>query len=222
MTREQSGRPQGPVMTWGGKDGRSRLRGVCRACSCFLAHLTGLTDKGQGGLLRAWIEPHLKRLYGFAFALTQDRDESQDLVQECVVRALAAKRRPTDEPARRAWLFRILRNAFVDQYRKTGREVGLDPSLDDYAEDGANGWHGDHRIVDVVTVRIAVTRLSAAQREIIALIDFVGFSYAEAANVLGVAEGTVMSRIARARKALLAVLETENVTPLASARRQRL
>ena len=169
--------------------------------------------------MRDWIEPHLNRLYGFAFALTQDRDESQDLVQECVVRALAAKRRPVDEPARRAWLFRILRNAFIDKYRKSGREVGLDPTVDDHADDSAGGWRGDHRIIDVVTVRIAITRLSAAQREIIALIDFGGFSYAEAADVLGVAEGTVMSRIARARKALLAVLEKENVTPLARARR---
>ena len=174
------------------------------------------------GPLRAWIEPHLNRLYGFAFALTQNRDESQDLVQECVLRALSAKRRPTDEPARRAWLFRILRNAFIDEYRKSGREVGFDPTIDDYAEDTDSGWRGDHRIIDVVTVRIAIARLSAAQREIIALVDFVGFSYAEAADVLGVAEGTIMSRLARARKALLAVLEKENVTPLARARRQRL
>ena len=168
--------------------------------------------------MREWIEPHLNRLYGFAFALTQDRDQSQDLVQECVVRALAAKRRPADEPARRAWLFRILRNAFIDKYRRSGREVGIGPAINGFADDTESGWRGDRRIIDVVTVRIAITRLSAAQREIIALIDFVGFSYAEAADVLGVAEGTVMSRIARARKALLTVLERENITPLTRAR----
>ncbi len=171
--------------------------------------------------MRDWIEPYLNRLYGFAFALTQDRDESCDLVQECAVRALAAKRWPTDEPARRAWLFRILRNAFIDSYRKSGREVSLDPAVDNHADDAECGWGGDHRIIDVVTVRIAVTRLTAAQREIIALIDFVGLSYAEAADVLGVAEGTIMSRVARARSALLAVMDRENVTPLARVRGQR-
>ena len=175
----------------------------------------------QDERLREWIEPHLKRLYGFAFTLTQDRDESRDLVQECVVRALAAKRRPTDEPARRAWLYRILRNAFIDNYRKSGREIGLDATIDNHADDVESGWRGDRRIIDVVTVRIAITRLTAAQREIIALVDFSGLSYGEAAEVLGVAEGTIMSRLARARKALLAVMESENVTPLARVRGQR-
>jgi len=171
--------------------------------------------------LREWIEPHLGRLYGFAFTLTRDRDESCDLVQECVVRALAAKQRPSDDPARRAWLFRILRNVFIDNCRKSGREVGLGPAIDDHADDIESGWRGDRRIIDVVTVRIAITRLTAAHREIIALIDYVGLSYGEAADVLGVAEGTIMSRLARARKALLSVMERENVTPLARARGQR-
>ncbi len=171
--------------------------------------------------MREWIEPYLNRLYGFAFTLTQDRDESCDLVQECVVRALAARQRPKDDAARRTWLFRILRNVFIDNYRKSGREVGLDATIDNHADDAESGWRGDRRIIDVVTVRIAVARLTAAQREIIALIDFVGLSYGEAAGVLGVAEGTIMSRLARARKALLSVMERENVTPLARVRGQR-
>ena len=70
-------------------------------------------------------------------------------------------------------------------------------------------------------MRIAIARLTTAQREIIALVDFTGLSYREAAEVLGVAEGTVMSRLARARKALLAVMERENVTPIARARERR-
>jgi len=171
--------------------------------------------------LREWIEPYLNRLYGFAYTLTQDRDDSYDLVQECALRALSAGRRPEDEPARRAWLFRILRNAFIDKCRRGGVEVGLDGSIDDRADDVDAGWCGDRRLIDVVTVRIAVAKLPTAQREVIALIDFVGLSYREAADVLGVAEGTIMSRLARARKALLDVMERENVTPLARARGQR-
>lgn len=171
--------------------------------------------------MRAWIEPYLDRLYGFAFALTQDQDDSRDLVQECAVRALSAARRPVDEPARRAWLFRILRNAFIDRARRRGAEVGLDPVADTHADDDEAGWGGDRRIVDVVTVRIALAKLTTNHREIIALVDVVGLSYREAADVLGLAEGTIMSRLARARKALLAVMEQENVTPISRARGRR-
>ncbi len=170
-------------------------------------------------VLREWIEPYLGRLYGFAFALTQDRDQSCDLVQDCVLRALAAASWPSDERACRAWLFRILRNAFIDRHRKSGFEVSFDPVHETYTDDAEAGWHGDRRIVDVVTVRIAIDRLTPTHREIIALVDFAGLSYRETAEVLGIAEGTVMSRLARARKALLAVMETENVTVLARARK---
>jgi RNA polymerase sigma-70 factor (ECF subfamily) len=170
--------------------------------------------------LRGRIEPYLDRLYGFAYALSQDRDQSRDLVQECALRALEATRKPRDERAYRAWLFRILRNAFIDKCRKTGMETGLDGAAD-AADDAESGWSGDRRIIDVVTVRIAVGKLSAAHREIIALVDFVGLSYVEAAEILGVAEGTVMSRLARARGALLTIIADDNVTPLSRARRPR-
>lgn len=168
---------------------------------------------GGGGPLRQWIESNLDRLYGFAFALAQDGEQARDLVQDCALRALEARRSPRDEAAYRAWLFRILHNAFIDKCRKAGREVEIDAALD-IADDDESGWKGDRRIVDVVTIRIAVAKLPIAHREIIALVDFVGFSYAEAANVLDIAEGTVMSRLSRARKALLDIIADDNITPL--------
>jgi RNA polymerase sigma-70 factor (ECF subfamily) len=172
-----------------------------------------------GEVLRQLIESNLDRLYGFAFALTRDGDLSRDLVQDCALRALEARRWPDNPAAYRAWLFRIMRNAFIDSARKMGREVELDRALD-IANDDDSGWKGDRRIVDVVTIRIAVAKLPIAQREIIALIDFVGFSYAEAAEVLDIAEGTVMSRLSRARKALLDIVADDNITPLMSRRRR--
>lgn len=167
-----------------------------------------------------WTEASLDRLYGFAYALAQDRDRSRDLVQECVLRALGAARRPRDEPAYRAWLFRILRNVFIDQCRKLRLEAPFEPS-EEFVNDADAGWHGDRRIIDIVTVRLALAKLSVAHREVLVLVDCVGFSYAEAAEVLGVAEGTVMSRVSRARKALLVIMERENVTSLARARGSR-
>lgn len=164
------------------------------------------------------IETHLDRLFGFAFALTRDRDRAGDLVQECALRALAAARVPADDRAFVVWLFRILRNAFVDQCRRSGHETVFDPELEDSGDPDA-GWTGDRRMIDVVTVRIAMAKLSVSHREIITLIDFVGQSYEEAAQVIGVPPGTVMSRLSRARRALLALLEADNVTPISRARR---
>ena len=171
----------------------------------------GIITKGEP--LRQWIEGSLDRLYGYAFALAQDADQARDLVQECALKALQARHVPSEKAAYRAWLFRILRNAFIDRCRKTGTEIPMDETID-VAEDDDPGWTGDRRIVDVVTIRIAVAKLSLAHREVIALVDFVGYSYAEAANVLDIAEGTVMSRLCRARKALLTLIAEDNVTPL--------
>ncbi|WP_328804111.1 RNA polymerase sigma factor [Roseibium aggregatum] len=170
--------------------------------------------------LRDWIEGNLDRLYGFAFALSQDSDQARELVQESVMHALSAARWPDGPDTYRAWMFRILRNAFVDRYRKAGRELSLD-GTEDVADEWSGGSGSERKMIDIITVRIAVGRLSIDHREIIALIDFAGFSYGQAADVLGVAEGTVMSRIARARKALLKTMAEDNVTPLARSRRTR-
>ena len=168
--------------------------------------------------LRAWMESNLERLYRLAFVLAQDREQARDLVHESVVRALAASRWPGEEAAYRTWLFAILRNTFIDRHRKRRNELATDEA-DSFADDSAEGWHGDHRIVDVVTVRLALARLSLDHREVIGLVDIAGFSYAETAAVLDIAEGTVMSRLSRARKALLAVMSEVNVTSLERARR---
>lgn len=63
------------------------------------------------------LEPYLKRLYGYAFSLSHDSEMAEELVHDVVVKALGARNVPDDEPAYRAWLFRILRNAFVDSTR---------------------------------------------------------------------------------------------------------
>ncbi len=160
-----------------------------------------------------WIETNLDRLYGFAFSLTQDSDRARDLVQECALKAIAARRQPTEAAAYRAWLFRILRHCFIDRHRKTAAEVQLDEGDDTSVDDGAV-WTGERRLVDVITVRIAMTKLPVAHREIIGLVDIIGLTYAEAAEVLSIPEGTVMSRLSRARKALLILVATDNVTPL--------
>ncbi len=168
--------------------------------------------RSLGDRHRKRVETYLPRLFGYALSLGNDREAAQDLVQECVLRALAARRSPTDEPAYRAWLFRILRNAYLDQARRLDREAR--PSDDEPAVDSNLVWRCDERLISELTIRAGMARLTPCHREIIALVDIVGFSYAEAAALLNVPPGTVMSRLSRARLALLGEVMDGNVRPL--------
>jgi RNA polymerase sigma-70 factor (ECF subfamily) len=159
------------------------------------------------------IEPYMKRLYGYAYSLTRDADRAKDLTHDCAVRAITAAKVPVDEPAYRSWLFRILRNQFIDGLRRDQRTAYIFES-----EPPASGemeyWGGDERLVDRLNVRLAFQKLDTRQREILALVDVAGLSYRETAEVLNVPSGTVMSRVSRARGKLLALIEDSNVRPL--------
>ena len=161
---------------------------------------------------RGRIQPYLQRLYGYAFSLSRDHHQSEDLVQECALRALKARRTPADEPAYRAWLFRILRNLFLDQVRREKSAMAGAADGDFVPE--TEYWQGEERFITVLTVRLELAKLPSTQREIIALIDLVGFTYAETAELLEVPIGTVMSRISRARRMLLEAIGASNVHEL--------
>ncbi|MET0103668.1 MAG: RNA polymerase sigma factor [Sedimenticola sp.] len=154
---------------------------------------------------RQRIESYLDRIYGYACSLINDRDRARDLVQICAVKALSAKKVPVDEPAYRAWLFKIVRNAYHDEIRKEKRDT---VSLDHHDEDADILWNkivGSHVstneqvIIDKLTVRTALRQLNRDHREILVLVDMAGFSYREAAELLEVPVGTIMSRVSRAR-----------------------
>lgn len=151
----------------------------------------------------------LPRLYAFARTMLGDPDAARDLVQEAASRALAAGRVPGDPPAYRAWLFRIVRNAAVDELRRRRQAAP-----EDFAE--ANLWGFDDARIAKITVEQGLAVLAPTHREIICLIDIAGFSYGEAAELLQVPVGTIMSRTARARGALLAAIEASSVRPLKS------
>lgn len=161
------------------------------------------------GGVRERLPDYLGRLYGYALSLTAAEDAARDLVQEASARALAARRVPTDEAAFRAWLFTIIRNLAIDGARSRKHESGAP------APEG-EVWGFDDRRIEVLTVRQAMRRLSDEAREVIALVDVAGFTYREASQVLGVPIGTVMSRLSRARKALLSAIESSTVTPIRS------
>lgn len=167
------------------------------------------------------IERYLDRLYGYACSLTKDPDYAKDLVQTTALKALVAKKLPVDEPAYRAWLFTILRNAFYDELRRNrGNTVSLD-ELDEQSDirnkiDGSLVYSHEKAIITKLTVHSSMERLNHDHREIITLVDLLGFSYKECADILDVPTGTIMSRISRARKCLLDIMSQGQTRPLVS------
>lgn len=159
------------------------------------------------------IEPYLNRLFGYAVCLCGEREPARDLTQETLVKALAARSVPKDEPAYRAWLFTILRNLFIDRARRAGRSLD-EEGLEEPTAASWQVWRADDHLLSTLTVKLGLAKLRPAHREIIALVDIAGFSYAEAAALLSLPVGTVMSRLSRARHALLAVVVDNNVSEL--------
>ena len=156
--------------------------------------------------IRARMVAALPRLRRFAYALTGSTEQGDDLVQDACLRALS--RIDLWQPGTRldSWMYRIAQNIWLDRLRANkvrGEVVDID------AMEGMPGPDG--RIVaeselTLQAVSGAMTRLPAEQRAIIALVCIEGLSYKEAAEISGVPVGTVMSRLARARRALHAVL----------------
>ncbi|ODT77437.1 MAG: RNA polymerase subunit sigma [Pelagibacterium sp. SCN 64-44] len=140
--------------------------------------------------------PALRR---YARALTRDADLADDLVQDCLERALS--RRGLFRPAGpvRAWLFTILLNLFRNDRRAAhGRAAML--RLDSVPEPASPAAQPGH--VALAELARAIETLPAEQQEALLLVALEGFAYQEAADILGIPLGTLMSRLGRARAAL--------------------
>jgi RNA polymerase sigma-70 factor (ECF subfamily) len=170
---------------------------------------------------RRRVEDYISRLHGYAGSLSGDNHDAHDLVQETALRALKASRIPEDEPAFRAWLFVILRNSWLDLARRRGRRPEVSGTETDYERIGAEPWEHDDSLISTLTVKFSLARLSADHRDVLGLVDVSGFSYAEAADILDVPAGTVMSRVARARTALLKQLEAGNIVNFPSEKKRQ-
>ena len=154
----------------------------------------------RAALLEAW-----PRLFAYALALTRDRGQAEDLLQDCAVKVLGAEGAPTAERALRVWFHAILRHAWIDRLRRQ-RVVVFEPLREDDAGQPVEYPSAALRLDDVMALRDALAGLSVPHRDIVALVDLAGFSYQEAAEILAVPIGTVMSRVSRARRALLEAL----------------
>ena len=151
---------------------------------------------------RLQIVDFLPRLRRFSYALTGDADKGDDLVQETCARALS--RINQWEPGTRldSWMFRIAQNIWLDQRRAhkvRGDSVDLDQAYDIAGTDGRE--LAENRLT-LQEVSKGIAKLPGDQQVLIALVCVDGLSYKEAAEVLDIPIGTVMSRLARARRAL--------------------
>lgn len=161
---------------------------------------------------RERIEAYLDRLYCWGLSLANDREDALDLLQDCAVRALSARKVPKDEAAYRAWLFKILRNAFIDGVRK--KRVDLESVDETYELEHERFANLETTLVNEITVRNALKSLPDEHRDVLALVDVGGFTYAETADLLEIPVGTVMSRVSRARAKLLTVIADQRPRPV--------
>ena len=140
--------------------------------------------------------PHLR---AFGRSLSGNRDTADDLVQETLLKAWAARRRFRAGTNMRAWTFIILRNLFLSQMRRSRFKGEWDDLV---AEQTLAAPASQDRHVDLSDMHRALQILPQAQREALILVGAGGFAYEEAAEICGVAVGTIKSRVARGRTAL--------------------
>jgi RNA polymerase sigma-70 factor (ECF subfamily) len=160
------------------------------------------------------LSEHIDGLYSYALALSRNRVDAEDLVQETYVRAIRAVRRLRKESNVKSWMFTILRNIWLNQLRQPRVAVqisgtDMDQVLAAVHSPSANDPHSLLLTrLDQDQVRQAISQLPAESREIILLREFEDLSYQEIAGVLKCPIGTVMSRLGRARSKLRALLSS--------------
>ncbi len=171
-----------------------------------------MTKDRQVHIFNEEIMPHVEALYSYACRFTQIEADAEDLVQDTCLKAFSAIESYVPGTNAKAWLFRILHNTFINQYRRKARgPISMDinefvPTVDD-EEHGRYSGYTDLReevfkdlMGDEVTE--AINALPAPFRAVILLCDFEDFSYEEIAKILDIPVGTVRSRLHRGRNIL--------------------
>jgi RNA polymerase sigma-70 factor (ECF subfamily) len=144
---------------------------------------------------------HLDRLYRAAWALCGSREEAEDLVQETYARVLARPRflRHEDDLG---YLLRTLRNTFLTQRRNESRRLRPGPLPDELELVADPQARDPHAALEAAELYAAIASLPTDYRDVLVAVDVSGLSYKEAARALDVPQGTVMSRLYRARQQL--------------------
>jgi RNA polymerase sigma factor (sigma-70 family) len=164
------------------------------------SHVDGLP--GTVGLVDACI-PALRR---YAAVLARNRQDQDDLVHDCLVRAFDRWHTRREDASLRSWLFAIMHNLFVSRQRK--RKIEVTP-IDAVPAEKYRISANQERYLEFRDVVQALDRLPEEQRSVLVLIAVEDLSYAEAAQVLNIPIGTVMSRLSRGRERLRSMMESD-------------
>ncbi len=169
------------------------------------------TEKEKGEVFNNEFLPHIRSMYNFGYRLTLDRDDANDLVQDTYLKAYRFIESFQKGTNAKAWLFRILKNSFINDYRKKSKE----PNKVDYQEVETyyNSEDVDRQITPDLRVESlnnmigdeisnALNSLDVDFKTVIILCDLEGFKYEEMAKILDIPIGTVRSRLHRARNLL--------------------
>src|SRR6201990_2817925 len=149
-------------------------------------------------------------LRAFARSLTGNQEAADDLAQETLVKAWQSRSSFIPGTNLKAWLFTLLRNQFYSDRRRAWRQAPWDQEAAERIPGGGQdqGW-----AADLSDTARALRCLTDEQREALILVGAGGFSYEDAAEICNCAVGTVKSRVARARKALIAILDGDEALP---------
>lgn len=157
-------------------------------------------ESGNVAKAPATVLQHISALRRYARALTGDPSETDDLVQECLSRALGRSHQPGEVRNLRAYLFTILHNAHVDRLAERQRwRSGTSDTMRDTLLAQPAPQDGRLALLDLAA---ALRQLPEEQRQAVLLVGYEGLAYKEAATVMNVPIGTVMSRLSRGREAL--------------------
>lgn len=153
---------------------------------------------------KAALEQQIPALRRYALALVRDHDAADDLVQDCLERAISRWYMRRADGNLRAWLFTILHNLYIGAHRSRMRR-GVSVPIDEASAGVPADQHSGLEARDTLS---ALDQLTEEQRSLLLLIGVEDFSYEEAAQMIGVPVGTVMSRLSRARQCLRSIMET--------------
>lgn len=169
------------------------------------------SDKEKDAVFEKEFFPHINAMYNFAYRLTFDEDDAKDLVQDTFMKAYRFINSFQQGTNAKAWLFRILKNSFINDFRKKSKQ----PTKVDYQE--VESYYNSEKVDSPITsdlrvesvqhmigdeISNALNSLEVDFRTVIILCDLEGFKYDEMAKILDIPIGTVRSRLHRARNLL--------------------
>jgi RNA polymerase sigma factor (sigma-70 family) len=169
------------------------------------------TEKDKHRIFETEFMPHIDAMYNFAYRITYDEDTAKDLLQDTYYKAFKFMDSFQSGTNAKAWLFRILKNSFINEFRKKNKE----PVKVDYQD--VETYYNSDDVNEVITsdlrvevlqdmlgdeVSNALNALAVDFRIVIILCDLEGFTYEEMSKILDIPIGTVRSRLHRARNLL--------------------